>query len=146
MDLRPGVTTRRLIVGRGTFVGLVSGVSLGLCVDLPLLMMVTWDQLLLPLLALVSCGAAGALSGVLAGLALAGERDRVLLDDPLARLIAGAASAAPLLLLCAVTSLDPDSAWPSLAVLLVLFCGVGSAMFGTWIMHGSLVKAPSLHD
>jgi hypothetical protein len=131
VELRPGVTTRQAILGRG------------------LLVMIGWALLLNPsVMAIVgacTCGA-GAIAGLVAGLALAAQRDRMLLDGLRARVVAAAACAAPFLLVLAALSTGTDQFWPSVSLLLALWCGVSAGVFAPWIMYGTLARAPSLHE
>jgi hypothetical protein len=147
VELRPGVTTRRAITGRGIVVGFVAGAAVGGLFILLLMMIGAWR--LIPSLAAPigarTCGA-GAVAGLLAGLALSGQRDRVLLDGPRARVVAGTVCAAPFLLLLGSVSTGSDQVLPSVYLLLALWCGVAGAMFARWIVHGTLAEAPSQHE
>jgi hypothetical protein len=147
VELRPGVTTRRAITGRGIVVGLAAGAALGWLLILLLLMLRAW-RLIPPLagpIGVWTCGA-GAASGLFAGLALSWQRGRVLHDGPRARVVAGTVCAAPFLLLLASVSTGSDQTWPSVYLLLALWCGVAGAMFARWIVHGTLAEAPSQHE
>ena len=142
------MTTRRVIIGRAAVQGSAAGAALGSVVILVLVLGMPTLRLLLLLAGAIGAAtaAAGAVAGLISGLAAAAQRDRLLLDGPRSRLVVGLADAVPFLLLLTWRSTGSDQLWPSVCLLMALWCGVAGAMFAPWVVHGTLTKAPSLHE
>jgi hypothetical protein len=147
-SLRPGVATVGAILLRAMVLGLIAGSALAAVVSLgiPLLLGTPRQVGELIVITMVWCLGTGTVFGMAAGFALASRRPRVLLDAVLARVIAGAAGALPYVALCVVCSIGRHDFWPSVWLTFALWFGVAGAMYGRWVVHGTVAHVDEGQD